>query len=172
MTPEEHWAQFGGIEAYKSTACSAFPNFFFLFGPNSATGWVLVFLTFSSHLTRLSSCPRHTSALFAIESVVDLILKVARPVIAGQAADVEVKYDHEKEYSDKQQAALAQRVWATCKSWYKDKNGWNFTMYPYSMYTLWWQTRFPIMNAWTYNKVCLLCIIGVMWYTDVDTSPA
>lgn len=58
----------------------------------------------------------HTSYLFALECVVELIIKVAGPVITQQAATVEVKYEHEKRYSDKQQTALSQRVWIDCRS--------------------------------------------------------
>lgn len=134
VTPKQHWAQFGGVEAYKSVACAPFPNFFFLFGPNSATG--------------------HTSVIYAIESTVDLVLKVAGPVIRGRVSDVAVKPSYEKEYSDTTQKALSQRVWVDCKSWYRDSNGWNLTLYPWTMYTLWVQTAFPTMKAWAFgNKI-------------------
>ena len=35
---EDHWRDFGGIEAYKTTAMAGFPNFFMLSGPNSIAG--------------------------------------------------------------------------------------------------------------------------------------
>lgn len=66
-----------------------------LLGPNSSVG--------------------HTSVLFSIENSINLVLKVAAPVIRQEAADVEVKYDHEEEYCYKQQTALANRVWADCR---------------------------------------------------------
>ena len=37
-TTKQHWAEYGGIEAYKTTALSSFPNFFIIFGPNAASG--------------------------------------------------------------------------------------------------------------------------------------
>jgi cation diffusion facilitator CzcD-associated flavoprotein CzcO len=44
---EDHWKEFGYIEAYQSIAMNGFPNFFYVLGPN---------------------CGRaHTSTLFAIE---------------------------------------------------------------------------------------------------------
>lgn len=94
-TLAKHWEKFGGVTAYKSTACSEFPNFFFIFGPNSAVG--------------------HTSVLFTIESSIELVMKIIKPVVRGKAAAVEVRFEDEKEYSDKQQEALSQRVWADCR---------------------------------------------------------
>lgn len=94
-TLTSHWEKFGGVTAYKSTACHSFPNFFFVFGPNSAVG--------------------HTSVLFTIESSIDLVIKVIKPVIRGKAAEVEVRFEDEKEYCDKQQVALGNRVWADCR---------------------------------------------------------
>jgi hypothetical protein len=69
-------------------------NYFFT-GPNSATG--------------------HTSAIFSIEITVDLIIKLARPIIQKKKAEVAVKYNYETEYCDKQQAALQNRVWVDCR---------------------------------------------------------
>lgn len=124
------------------------------------------------HSFIIFSCPRHTSVIYAVESVIDLILKVAGPVLKGKVADVEVKLEHEKKYSDEQQVALSQRVWTTCRSWYKDANGRNFTLYPYSMYTMWWHTRFPSMSAWTYTKVGFLSCIILMSGTEIHIPPA
>lgn len=35
--PEKYWERFGGIEAYKSIALSALPNFFIIFGKHYST---------------------------------------------------------------------------------------------------------------------------------------
>lgn len=95
-------------------------------------------------------------------------------MLTGQVAEVAVKFEDEKKYSEDQQVALSQRVWVDCKSvpfppccvcvelmkpllalrsWYRDSNGWNLTLYPWTMYTLWNHTRFPNMSAWAYGKV-------------------
>lgn len=123
ITAVEHWKQHGGIEAYKTTALSSFPNFFMLLGPNAASG--LVFLHF------LNCAPltlrRHTSVLFSMEVTVDLVIKLVRPIIKGKASAVAVKDDYERKYSVELQGALKQRVWAGCqyvtlplgtRSWY------------------------------------------------------
>ncbi|KAF7980662.1 hypothetical protein HWV62_37079 [Athelia sp. TMB] len=107
ITAVEHWKEHGGIEAYKTTALSSFPNFFMLLGPNAASG--------------------HTSVLFSMEVTVDLVIKLVRPIIKGKASAVAVKDDYEREYSVELQGALKQRVWAGCqyvtlplaaRSWY------------------------------------------------------
>ncbi|KZP04284.1 FAD/NAD(P)-binding domain-containing protein [Athelia psychrophila] len=133
-TTKTHWAKYGGVEAYKTTALSDFPNFFIVFGPNAASG--------------------HTSVLFSIETTIDLIIRLARPVLARHpsASAVCVKPEYEKAYSEEVQSALRDRVWADCKSFYRDATGWNFAVYPWSSYTMWWQARFPDMNAWAYTK--------------------
>lgn len=38
--------------------------------------------------------------------------------------------------------------------WYKDKNNWNFSSYPFSSYTFWNDTRNPVKGDWIY-EVCL-----------------
>jgi cation diffusion facilitator CzcD-associated flavoprotein CzcO len=43
----QHWDEFGGIEAYKTIAMNEFPNLFYILGPNSGRG--------------------HTSVLYSIE---------------------------------------------------------------------------------------------------------
>ncbi|KAF7982943.1 hypothetical protein HWV62_25246 [Athelia sp. TMB] len=111
-TPKQHWAEYGGIEAYKTTALSSFPNFFIIFGPNAASG--------------------HTSVIFSIETVIDLVIKLVRPVLNGKAATVSVKPEYEKAYSKAMQEGLSNRVWADCK---------------------WWQARFPDMKAWSYSSL-------------------
>ena len=134
-TLSAHWSQFGGVEAYKTTALSDFPNYFMIFGPNAATG--------------------HTSAVYAIENTIDLVLKVVKPILKDDTASaVEVKYDAEKNWVETLQGALKQRVWAdNCHTFYVDqKTGWNYATYPWSSYHMWFVNRFPIMSDWTYAR--------------------
>ncbi|KAJ5045881.1 hypothetical protein NUH16_002704 [Penicillium rubens] len=72
-TRSQHWDNFGYKEAYKSTAMSGFPNFFYVLGPNSGKG--------------------HTSAIYSIENYVNLVMKVIAPVIQDRCSFVEVKPD-------------------------------------------------------------------------------
>ncbi|KAJ5751408.1 uncharacterized protein N7511_008373 [Penicillium nucicola] len=63
------WDDRGGIGAYKTVAMNEFPNMFYLLGPNSGSG--------------------HTSVLFAIECSVNLVIRIARPILQRQASIVE-----------------------------------------------------------------------------------
>ncbi len=134
MTQQEHWTQFGGIEAYQSTALADFPNFFMIYGPNAGSG--------------------HTSALFSIECTVDMVLKLIKPLLISQEADIiEVKFEAEMNWVRNTQAALTKRVWAgNCGNYYSDKkNKWNIAMYPFSSFHFWYINRFPNMRDWIYK---------------------
>ena len=93
--------------------------------------------------------------IFSIETVIDLVIKLVRPVLNGKAATVSVKPEYEKAYSKAMQEGLSNRVWADCKcvlarfpyftghvltgvhrSFYRDASGWNFATYPWSSYTM------------------------------------
>ncbi|KFY69643.1 hypothetical protein V496_00049 [Pseudogymnoascus sp. VKM F-4515 (FW-2607)] len=131
---EQHWAKFGGIEAYKTIAMNEFPNLFYLLGPNSGRG--------------------HTSVLYSIECSVDLVIKVARPILEGRAASIEVRKDAEKDWCKTVQEALKQTVLTrSCFNQFSDpKTGWNFFSYPFNSVSLWLGTRFPVMSHWSYKK--------------------
>ena len=134
ITQPEHWSEFGGIEAYKSTALADFPNFFMVYGPNAGAG--------------------HMSAIYRIECTVDLIIQKIRPLIKDHVADeVEVKLSAERTWVRDLQAALRHRVWATsCGAYYMDpKNKWNIAMYPHSSYHLWFVNRFAKSSDWRYT---------------------
>jgi hypothetical protein len=72
------------------------PNFFIIYGPNSSTG--------------------HNSVLFTIENMVDYALKVAEPVIRGEASEIEVKEEAEKGHLRRLQEASSDKLWHTCKN--------------------------------------------------------
>ncbi|PVH67664.1 FAD/NAD(P)-binding domain-containing protein [Cadophora sp. DSE1049] len=130
---KQHWDKFGGIEAYKTIAMNEFPNLFYLLGPNSGRG--------------------HTSVLYSIECSVDLVIKVARPILEGRAVSIEVRKDAEKDWCKTVQEALRQTVLTrSCLNQFSDpKTGWNFFSYPFSSVRLWLGTRFPVMSHWSYK---------------------
>lgn len=103
----------GGPQMYMGTAMDGFPNFFTIFGPNTATG--------------------HSSVILASENMVKLALNFIKPVLSGDATTVEIKKEAELEWARDTQSALSRRVWNTggCNSWYKTSEGWNATVYPY-----------------------------------------
>ncbi|KZS92905.1 4-hydroxyacetophenone monooxygenase [Sistotremastrum niveocremeum HHB9708] len=133
QTIDEHWKEFGGPEAYNTTALHGFPNFGIVWGPNAVTG--------------------HNSAIFTIENAVNYILKVYKPVIEGEATTVEVKAQAEKDEVLSMQRDLKERVWVGCKSWYNTDSGWNGSTYPWSQVYFWWRSIFPKWNDWEIKQV-------------------
>lgn len=109
-----------------------FPNFFLVFGPNTATG--------------------HSSVILASENMVNYSLKFVKKILDGDVTTVEVKREAEEAYTTDLQKALKKTVWQSggkhgpllrdsqacpthacvsgCASWYYDKNGWNGTVFP------------------------------------------
>lgn len=102
----------GGPQMYLGTAMDGFPNFFVLFGPNTATG--------------------HSSVILASENQVEYALKFIKPILKGEVETVEVKKSAEVAYTTDLQKALQNTVWQQggCFSWYKGADGWNSTVYP------------------------------------------
>ena len=64
---------------------------------------------------------------------------------------VEVKPRNEQQYTKEVQEALKSRVWQDCRSYYKDEAGNNFLLYPWSGYTMYFQTHFESLAAWNYR---------------------
>jgi len=108
------WDERGGPQMYMGVAMDGFPNFFTIFGPNTATG--------------------HSSVILASENMVNLSLKFIKPLLEGEAQTVEIKREAEEEWTADIQGALKKRVWNTggCRSWYQTESGWNSTLYPYA----------------------------------------
>jgi len=106
-----------GMEAYRGTTVSGFPNLFFMVGPNSGLG--------------------HTSIVFVIESqiayVIDALATMER---AGASA-----FDVRPEAQDRWNRRLAQRsrstVWTSggCDSYYLDAAGRNVAVWPGSSWS-------------------------------------
>jgi len=99
---------------YMGMALDGFPNFFTIFGPNTATG--------------------HSSVILASENMVNMALKFIKPMINGDVALTEIKKEAELEWARDTQNALKKTVWNTggCRSWYQTEEGWNSTVYPYA----------------------------------------
>ncbi|KAF2706664.1 FAD/NAD(P)-binding domain-containing protein [Pleomassaria siparia CBS 279.74] len=119
----------GGAQAYQGTAMDGFPNFFMIFGPNTATG--------------------HSSVVMASENMVNYSLKFIKLVLNGEAATVDVKHEAEVAYTTQLQKDLKQTVWQSggCSSWYVH-NGWNSTVYPHSQIDFYRRCLFPKWDDW------------------------
>ena len=109
---QDVWDERGGPQAYMGAAIDEFPNFFILFGPNTATG--------------------HSSVILASENMVNYTLRFIKPILNGDVRTFEVKKDAEVAWTKAMQEELKYTVWTTggCHSWYKNDVGWNATAYP------------------------------------------
>lgn len=125
QTLEETFDERGGPQMYMGTAMDGFPNFFTIFGPNTATG--------------------HSSVILASENMVNLALKLMKPVLEGKVETVEVKREAEVAWARDIQAKCKQTVFhqGGCHSWYKDANDWNSTAYPYVSSSVYSSTHLP-----------------------------
>ncbi|KAF2401249.1 FAD/NAD(P)-binding domain-containing protein [Trichodelitschia bisporula] len=120
----------GGPQAYQGTAMDGFPNFFLIFGPNTATG--------------------HSSVILATENMANYALKFVKKVIRGEASTVEVKRSAEEAYTADIQRKLKDTVWMRggCASWYYTEDGWNSTVLPYSQIWFGYRCMFPRWRDW------------------------
>jgi cation diffusion facilitator CzcD-associated flavoprotein CzcO len=98
-------------EGYKGCAVAGFPNYFTITGPNTGLG--------------------HNSMIYMIESGVAYVLEAIRAIRAGKLHSVEVKQEVQRAYNADLQRRMKRTVWSTgCKSWYLDKDGKNFSLWP------------------------------------------
>ncbi|KAL9053449.1 MAG: hypothetical protein Q9162_004752 [Coniocarpon cinnabarinum] len=101
----------GGPQAYQGTAMDGFPNFFMIFGPNTATG--------------------HSSVILASENMVEYSLSFIKLILNGDVRTVDVKCEAEMAYTADVQRALKRSVFNSggCQSWYFNGD-WNSTVFP------------------------------------------
>jgi len=106
------WKARGGAQAYMGNAMDGFPNFFIIFGPNTATG--------------------HSSVILATENMVEYTIKFIRQILNGDVRTFDVKKEKEEAWTRDIQEKLKGTVWMSggCSSWYKTADGWNATAYP------------------------------------------
>jgi cation diffusion facilitator CzcD-associated flavoprotein CzcO len=98
-------------EAYHGVAVPGFPNLFVLLGPNTGLG--------------------HNSMIVMIEAQVRYVISCLRRMDRARAASIEVRPDVTESYNAGIQARLVRTVWMTgCKSWYRNADGKNTTLWP------------------------------------------
>lgn len=114
------WKQ--GAEAYLGITVAGYPNLYQLVGPNTALG--------------------HNSVIFMIECQVNYILDCLRELRARKADYLDVSAAAQAVFNERVQQALAGTVWSSgCASWYQQADGKNFTLWPWSTWRYWLQTR-------------------------------
>ncbi|ETN46518.1 uncharacterized protein HMPREF1541_00703 [Cyphellophora europaea CBS 101466] len=127
---EKVWEQRGGAQAYMGLAMDGFPNFFMVFGPNTATG--------------------HSSVILASENAVNYILKFVKGVLQGDVKTWEVKESAERAYTEWVQKELQNSLYNTggCRNWYVNDQGWNSSAYPKSQIDASLRHMFPVWSHW------------------------
>jgi cation diffusion facilitator CzcD-associated flavoprotein CzcO len=114
------WA--AGAEALYGISVAGYPNLHQLVGPNTALG--------------------HNSIIFMIEAQVRYVLDCMR--LLRQRGDDFLVADAEEQarFNERIQRGLRGTVWNTgCRSWYQQADGRNFTIWPYSTWRYWLETR-------------------------------
>jgi cation diffusion facilitator CzcD-associated flavoprotein CzcO len=116
----EDWK--AGAAAYYGMSVAGYPNYFQLAGPNTGLG--------------------HSSVVFMIEAQVHYLLQCLRELRARGADYLDVDPAEQARFNERVQAALKGTVWSSgCRSWYQSADGRNFTIWPWSTWRYWLQTR-------------------------------
>ena len=111
-----------GAEAYYGITVSGYPNLFQLVGPNTALG--------------------HNSIIFMIECQVHYVMECLRELRQRNADYLDVNMAEQASFNQRVQRALEGTVWNSgCVSWYQQADGKNFTIWPWSTWRYWLQTR-------------------------------
>lgn len=115
QTLAEAWAA-DGLQAYKGSTVSGFPNLFLLIGPNTGLG--------------------HSSMVFIAESQISYLVDAHRTMKRQRLATVEPLVEAQQAWNADLQRRMARTVWNTgCQSWYLDRHGRNVTLWPRTSYT-------------------------------------
>lgn len=114
-----------GAEAYLGTAVSGFPNYFMVVGPNTGLG--------------------HNSMILMIESQARYIQKCISHVLSKDIVSVDVKKVVQEKYNRRLQKRLRRTIWTLggCKSWYKNADGKNTTLWPGFTFSFRLMTLYP-----------------------------
>ena len=107
---EQVWEE--SPRAHLGTTVQGFPNLFILQGPNTGLG--------------------HTSVILMIESQIDHVLSALRHMRAHGVAAVEPRAEAQQAFVSRVDQKMQRTVWLAggCRSWYLDRTGRNFTLWP------------------------------------------
>ncbi len=101
-----------GLEAYRGTTITGFPNLTFILGPNTGLG--------------------HNSQITMMEAQANYVMKYIELLErAGDNAFLDLKPDVQQNYNQFLDKHFQKTVWASgCSSWYLNTKGRNTTLYP------------------------------------------
>ncbi|KAI5119480.1 hypothetical protein M0805_009504 [Coniferiporia weirii] len=114
----------GGPTAYMGTTVPEFPNFFIIFGPNTATG--------------------HASVIFSEEVQINYTIQLLKPIIEKKVKSFSVRAIATEAYNELIQRRLGKSVFVACTSYYRQgMTGKNFAIFPGPLMLFWWWARRP-----------------------------
>lgn len=101
-----------GMEAYKGTCITGYPNLLFIVGPNTGLG--------------------HSSIIHIMESQMNYVIQYVETLMKkGEKAYLDVKPEIQQNYNTHLQSLFKDTVWASgCNSWYLNSEGKNTVLYP------------------------------------------
>ncbi|ORY41822.1 hypothetical protein BCR35DRAFT_356412 [Leucosporidium creatinivorum] len=123
------------VATFRGTCVQDFPNYFWLMGPNTATG--------------------HSSVIFTSECQITMMLKLIKPILRKisqvkllpvPAPSVEVTAEAQARYNADVRKEMKNKVWEKDGgvSWYVDQEtGLCTTLYPWSQVHFWWKASWP-----------------------------
>ena len=110
--------------AYLGITVPTFPNFFYVLGPNTVLA--------------------HSSLVFMIECQVDYIMQTLHKMAELHIRTIEPRQDKTRQFQNKMGEWTKNKNFSTtCRSWYKNKDGVNFVLWPSNLLQYWWMTAKP-----------------------------
>jgi cation diffusion facilitator CzcD-associated flavoprotein CzcO len=124
-----------GAEAYYGISVAGYPNLHQLVGPNTALG--------------------HNSMIFMIEAQVHYVLECMRALRESGADYLGVTPQAQAQFNRRVRDSLRNTVWSTgCRSWYQQDDGKNFTIWPWSTWRYWLETRRVDRTRYHFGRGC------------------
>jgi len=129
---EEFWA---APQGYMGICHPNYPNFYWLLGPGTGLGT--------------------NSIIFMIECQADLVVSRLKQMVSENARALHVKPEVMAEYQDWNRETMKERTFGgagTCDAWYKNSEGYNWTLWPSDCITYWWRTRNASCNSFSVTR--------------------
>jgi len=106
-----------GMQAYKGSTVTGFPNLFFVVGPNTGLG--------------------HSSMVFIIESQIAYLVEALSAMRSRGIGAIEPDPAAQRRWNEDIQRRMRRTVWNAggCSSWYLDAHGRNVTLWPRTTFT-------------------------------------
>ena len=91
----------------------------------------------------------HSSSVFAIETQVNLITQLVKPILHREIPAISIKRDVCIAHNEMIQRGLAKTTFTQCTSYYRlNMSGTNILMFPDPLGLLWWWSRRPVWSVY------------------------